>query len=108
MIGRPGIFGKRLLAWYDAHQRELPWRSLAPDPYHVLLSEFMLQQTQVATVVPYFHRFLKAFPTIQDLAKADDQEVLRQWQGLGYYSRARNLLMCAQTIVNKHAGKVPG
>src|SRR5205814_323136 len=78
-----------------------------PDPYHVLVSEAMLQQTQVATVVPYFDRFLKRFPTLGHLADAPQQDVLRLWQGLGYYSRARNLQKCARQIVDEHRGRVP-
>lgn len=105
-------FRRDLLSWYDRHRRELPWRTVVadtgrPDPYHVLLSEFMLQQTQVATVLPYFARFLDRFPAIRDLAAADEQDVLRLWQGLGYYSRARNLLKAARSIVASHAGIVP-
>jgi A/G-specific adenine glycosylase len=105
---------RRLLAWYDRSRRNLPWR-LAPDatadarldPYHVLVSETMLQQTQVATVIPYFRRFIARFPTVGALADADEQEVLRFWQGLGYYSRARNLHRAAKTIVARHGGKLP-
>jgi A/G-specific adenine glycosylase len=101
-----------LLAWYDRVRRDLPWRA-APgsaggtliDPYHVLVSELMLQQTQVATVVPYFRRFMEAFPTIEALAGAEEQAVLRLWQGLGYYSRARNLQKAAQAVVA--AGRFP-
>jgi A/G-specific adenine glycosylase len=78
-----------------------------PDPYHVLLSETMLQQTQVATVIPYFQRFIGRFPTVGDLAAAQEQEVLRLWQGLGYYSRARNLHRCAREIVSSHGSEVP-
>ena len=78
------------------------------DPYFVLISEIMLQQTQVATVIPYFHRFTRRFQTIQDLAAADEQEVLRYWQGLGYYSRARNLHRCAKKVVADFDGKLPG
>jgi A/G-specific adenine glycosylase len=103
-------FRQRLLGWYDRDQRSLPWRARpgkAIDPYRVLVSEAMLQQTQVATVVPYFHRFLDAFPTVHALAASDEQAVLRLWQGLGYYSRARNLRRAAQAIVNDHAGVVP-
>jgi A/G-specific adenine glycosylase len=105
-------FRRELLAWYDRHARVLPWRvpvaeSGRPDPYHVLVSEFMLQQTQVATVVPFFARWLDRFPTIRSLAAADEQDVLRLWQGLGYYSRARNLLKAARAILNDHAGSVP-
>jgi A/G-specific adenine glycosylase len=114
MIGRENDFARRLLAWYDRSRRDLPWRvppgarrDACPDPYHVLVSEAMLQQTQVATVVPYFHRFLQQFPTIADLAASDEQAVLRAWQGLGYYSRARNLRVAAQAIVRDHGGRVP-
>jgi A/G-specific adenine glycosylase len=88
----------------------MPWRAQpgqTPDPYHVLLSEAMLQQTQVATVIPYFRRFIDTFPTIQSLAAADEQVVLRLWQGLGYYSRARNLLKAARMIIDRFAGQIP-
>ncbi len=98
---------RELLRWYDRARRDLPWRSDRPDPYHVLVSEAMLQQTQVATVIPYYHRFLAAFPTIGDLAKADEQAVLRLWQGLGYYSRARNLHRAARTINGELGGVFP-
>jgi A/G-specific adenine glycosylase len=112
MIGTLGHFRQRLLRWYDAHKRDLPWRRLAlgsdyPDPYHVLVSEAMLQQTQVATVVDYFHRFLERFPTVQALAEADEQAVLRWWQGLGYYSRARNLRAAAKRIMESFGGEIP-
>lgn len=110
MDGKVTNFQQKLLAWYDRHRRDLPWRvksGSTPDPYHVLLSETMLQQTQVATVVPYFLRFVGKFPTLADLAHADLQEVLRLWQGLGYYSRARNLHACARRIVAEHGGQVP-
>lgn len=99
-----------LLAWYDQGHRPMPWRFIAParpDPYHVLVSEAMLQQTQVATVIAYFHRFIAAFPTLAALAAADEQQVLRQWQGLGYYRRARNLHRAAKQIVVNHGGEVP-
>ncbi len=113
MNGSLASFRKSLLNWYDVHARTLPWRTALtttgrPDPYHVLLSEFMLQQTQVATVLPYFAQFLRVFPTIKDLATADEQQVLRLWQGLGYYSRARNLLKAARYVVEHHDGHVPG
>src|SRR2546428_498425 len=96
MRGQTRQMNLRLLRWYDQHRRDLPWRvpgdsGRSPDPYHVLVSETMLQQTQVAAVVPYFLGFLRHFPNIQSLAAADEQKVLRLWQGLGYYSRARNL-----------------
>src|SRR5688572_599403 len=83
-------FRLNLLAWFDRSARDLPWRGAGRTPYRVLVSEVMLQQTQVAAVVPYFERFMRALPTLSDLARADDQAVLRLWQGLGYYSRARN------------------
>jgi A/G-specific adenine glycosylase len=104
------LFRRRLLRWYRRNHRELPWRAppgAGSDPYHVLVSEAMLQQTQVATVIPYFHRLLEAFPTIRDLAAADEQAVLRLWQGLGYYRRARNLHAAARTVVDDHAGQLP-
>lgn len=103
-------FRRRLLAWYRKERRDLPWRAMndrAVNPYHVLLSEAMLQQTQVATVVPYFHRFIETFATVQDLADADEQQVLTLWQGLGYYRRARNLHAAAKMIVNAFNGEVP-
>lgn len=112
MLGDLDTFQRRLLSWYQAHRRDLPWRpprgsAQRTDPYHVLVSETMLQQTQVATVVPYFRRFLERFPTVQDLAAADEQDVLRMWQGLGYYSRARNLQGAARMIVERFGGQVP-
>jgi A/G-specific adenine glycosylase len=97
---------KKLLAWYSVQQRDLPWRG-AKDPYAVWISEVMLQQTQVQTVIPYYLRFLKAFPTIEHLARADTQELLRLWAGLGYYSRAKNLQRAAREIIRCHAGKFP-
>src|SRR5688572_31390931 len=114
MLGPPHTFARRLLRWYDRSRRDLPWRlprdaaaGTALDPYHVLVSEAMLQQTQVATVIPYFHRFIGRFPTIQSLANADEQDVLRLWQGLGYYSRARNLHAAAKRVVAEHRGILP-
>lgn len=101
---------QRLLKWYDVHRRHLPWRAeknQTPNPYHVLVSEAMLQQTQVATVIPYFNRFIEALPTVGDLAAADEQAVLRLWQGLGYYRRARNLHAAARVIQRDHGGRVP-
>ncbi|MEA2736234.1 MAG: A/G-specific adenine glycosylase [Humisphaera sp.] len=112
MIGTNATFSKRLLRWYDAHRRDLPWRITKEsrqrlNPYHVLVSEAMLQQTQVATVIPYFQRFIGRFPTIEHLAEADEQDVLRLWQGLGYYARARNLQKAAQRVVSEHGGAMP-
>jgi A/G-specific adenine glycosylase len=101
---------KRLLAWYDANRRRLPWRALpgqTPDPYRVWLSEVMLQQTTVAAVGPYFHNFLKRWPTMKALARAPVEEVMSAWAGLGYYSRARNLHACAKRVAESHGGALP-
>ena len=87
-------FQEKLLEWYHHHHRQLPFRE-SPNPYNIWLSEIMLQQTQMDTVLPYYERFIAAFPTIFDLAKAEERHVLKLWEGLGYYSRARNLLKCA-------------
>jgi A/G-specific adenine glycosylase len=100
----------RLLAWYDRHRRRLPWRALPgehADPYRVWLSEIMLQQTTVATVGPYFERFLERWPDIGALASAPLDDVLHAWQGLGYYARARNLHACARVVVAEHDGLFP-
>src|SRR5690606_33955664 len=96
-----------LLAWYLKHRRTLPWRSDEPVAYHVMVSEAMLQQTQVATAVNYFLRFIEAFPSVQALAEADEQQVLALWQGLGYFRRARGLHAAAKLIVSEHGGVVP-
>jgi A/G-specific adenine glycosylase len=96
----------QLLAWFRANARDLPWRH-ARTPYRVWLSEMMLQQTQVETVIPYFHRFLNRFPTIGDLAAAPLGDVLKLWEGLGYYARARNLHKAAQVIVDDRHGEWP-
>lgn len=100
------FFASALLDWYELNSRDLPWRSKR-DPYTVWISEIMLQQTRVETVIPYFRRWMKLFPTIHDLAKADDQEVLSAWEGLGYYSRARNLHRASQQVVRDWNGKLP-
>ncbi len=97
---------RRLLTWFRKHARDLPWRRTR-DPYPVWLSEIMLQQTQVATVVPYFERFIKSLPTIAKLAAAEEVQVLRLWEGLGYYRRARQLHRAAGVIVAEHGGKFP-
>jgi A/G-specific adenine glycosylase len=99
-------FRRRLLSWYAACARDLPWRR-SRDPYRVWLSEIMLQQTQVATVEPYFERFVRALPTVEALAQADQQQVLRLWEGLGYYRRARQLHQAARLIVQWHGGRFP-
>ena len=114
MLGTATEFQKSLLNWYDRSRRDLPWRvspdappGARPDPYHVLVSEAMLQQTQVATVIPYFRRFIERLPTLTHLAGADEQDVLRLWQGLGYYSRARNLQGTAKIVVERFSGQLP-
>lgn len=97
-----------LLSWFDAHGRELPWREGKPrNPYHVWISEIMLQQTRTEAVKPYFDAWMRRFPTISDVAAADEEEVLHAWQGLGYYSRARNIRKAAGEIVNLYSGKMP-
>ena len=104
-----------LLDWYDRHARNLPWRvspaarkaGVRPDPYRVWLSEIMLQQTTVAAVKDYFHRFTTLWPTVQALAAARDEDVMAAWAGLGYYARARNLLKCARAVVEHHGGQFP-
>ncbi len=99
-------FASDLLHWYERNRRELPWRS-NPDPYWVWLSEIMLQQTQVKAALPYFRKFVTAYPRIEDLAQADINEVLSNWSGLGYYSRARNLHKAAGEICRRHGGRFP-
>lgn len=108
------VFRKNILDWYDRHQRSLPWRAVSngkkkqtPNPYHVWLSEIMLQQTTVVTVGPYFQKFIDKWPTIHDLAAAERDEVMHEWAGLGYYARARNLHKCAQTVSNDLGGEFP-
>jgi adenine-specific DNA glycosylase len=96
-------FRRRLLAWYHRHRRDLP-RRRSDDPYAVWLSEVMLQQTRVATAQGYYERFLQRFPTITDLAVADEEEFLKAWEGLGYYSRSQNLHCAARAVVADHDG----
>ncbi len=101
---------RRLLAWYDRHRRLLPWRAApgeTPDPYRVWLSEIMLQQTAVATVGPYFRDFVRRWPKVVELAAAELDAVLHAWQGLGYYTRARNLHRCARRVAGEFAGRFP-
>jgi len=98
--------GRALLAWYAKHRRELPWRK-SQDPYAVWVSEMMLQQTQVSTVIPYFQTWMQRFPDVAALASAEEGDVLHAWQGLGYYSRARNLRRAAQEMLRVHDGRVP-
>lgn len=111
----PESLSAQLLAWYDRHARVMPWRvgpqdraaGIRPDPYRVWLSEVMLQQTTVAAVKDYFHRFTARWPTVTALAAAPDAEVMGEWAGLGYYARARNLLKCARAVVALHGGRFP-
>lgn len=100
------IFSKRLIYWYLQNKRDLPWRNTR-NPYEIWLSEIILQQTRVAQGLPYFEAFISAFPTVYDLANASEEQVLKLWQGLGYYSRARNLHQTAQTIVSNYKGVFP-
>lgn len=97
---------RRLLRWYDRGHRDLPWRG-TPTPYAVLVSELMLQQTQVVTVIPYFKAFMQKFPTLKALATASEESVMHAWAGLGYYSRARNLQAAARISLERHEGKLP-
>ncbi|MFI4859917.1 MAG: A/G-specific adenine glycosylase [Phycisphaerales bacterium JB063] len=115
-LGSAGVeaFRRGLLAWYVAHHREMPWRpppgegnAGLVDPYYSLVSEAMLQQTQVSTVLAYFDRFVGELPTVEALAGAEEQRVLRLWQGLGYYRRARNLHAAAKMVVSEYGGRVP-
>ena len=99
-------FSRYLLSWYQQNKRDLPWRHTT-DPYKVWLSEIILQQTRVAQGMPYYEKFVANFPTVFDLAAADEQQVLRLWQGLGYYSRARNLHSCAKMVVEEYGGEFP-
>jgi A/G-specific adenine glycosylase len=96
-----------LRSWFKTSRRDLPWRSSQRDPYHVWISEVMLQQTQASVVIPYYHRWIEAFPTLHHLAKASIDQVLKLWEGLGYYSRARSLHKGAQIIVSEHQGVFP-
>ncbi|MEN0000084.1 MAG: A/G-specific adenine glycosylase [Pseudomonadota bacterium] len=115
MSANLGDIGNNLLDWYDGAARRLPWRvapndrrnGTAPDPYRVWLSEIMLQQTTVATVKSYFEKFTDRWPTVHDLAAASEDDVLKAWAGLGYYSRARNLKKCADMVVRDHGGQFP-
>jgi len=104
------IITNNILNWYDLNKRSLPWRknvSQSKKQYYTLVSEFMLQQTQVATVIPYFNRFIKNIPSIEKLSKYDDRKLIKLWEGLGYYSRVRNLKKTAKIIISKHHGKIP-
>jgi A/G-specific adenine glycosylase len=101
---------KKILAWYDNSKRNLPWRVSKKSPkklYYRLLSEFMLQQTQVKTVIPYFKKFTKRYKTLKSLSKANETQILKMWEGLGYYRRARNLLASTKLLVKKYNSKLP-
>ena len=100
----------KILKWYDFNKRSLPWRkdvSSVKRQYYTLVSEFMLQQTQVATVIPYFNRFIKKIPNLKNLAKVNNKKLIKLWEGLGYYSRVRNLKKTAQAIIKNYNGKLP-
>lgn len=100
-------FSYKVVEWYEENHRKLPWRE-TEDPYRVWLSEIILQQTRVVQGLPYYEKFVKKYPTVQHLARAREQDVLRLWQGLGYYTRARNLHKCAKAVVADYGGKFPG
>ena len=99
-------FTQQILSWYEVHQRQLPWRNIS-DPYRIWVSEIILQQTRITQGYEYYLRFIKAFPTVANLAHADEDEVLKLWQGLGYYSRACNMRTAAQTILDEYKGQFP-
>ena len=99
-------FRQKLLAWYDENKRDLPWRR-SKNPYHIWVSEIMLQQTRVDTVIPFYERFLEWFPTVESLANASEERLLKAWEGLGYYSRVRNMQTAAQQIMNEFHGEFP-
>lgn len=99
-------YQQNLLEWYHEHHRKLPWRETS-DPYRIWLSEIMCQQTQVATVIPYYERFLQAYPTVLSLAKAEEDHIYKLWEGLGYYSRAKRLMLCAREVVDNYDGRFP-
>ena len=104
------IITKKILKWYDLNKRSLPWRkkvSLKKKQYYTLISEFMLQQTQVSTVIPFFNRFIKSVPNLEILSKINEKKLIKLWEGLGYYSRARNLKKTAQIIIKNFYGKLP-
>lgn len=106
MQAQPQQLGRRLVEWFDAHKRALPWRTNR-DPYRVWVSEVMLQQTRVETVAPRYEAFLRRFPTVRHLAAAAEEDVLKEWEGLGYYSRARNLWLAAREVVARYGGSLP-
>ena len=107
---RASYIPNKILKWYDNNKRTLPWRkkvSTKNREYFTLVSEFMLQQTQVKTVIPYFENFIKNFPNLESLSKANDKRILKNWEGLGYYSRAKNLKKTANILISKFNGRLP-
>ena len=100
------VFSEQIISWYEENKRVLPWRGIK-DPYKIWLSEIILQQTKVEQGLPYYNKFIEHYPTLAHLAKADEQEVLKLWQGLGYYSRARNLHFSAKQLMDQYQGKFP-
>jgi A/G-specific adenine glycosylase len=106
MVELKNIFSEKLLKWYYKNKRNLPWRNTT-NPYKIWLSEIILQQTRVDQGLPYYNKFIEKYPTISCLAKANENEVLKLWQGLGYYSRARNLLFTAKNIESNYQGEFP-
>ena len=97
---------KKIMTWYQENQRPLPWRE-DTNPYHVWISEVMLQQTRIEAVIRYYHRFMKELPTIKDLANVEDEKLMKLWEGLGYYTRARNLKKAAIQVMERFAGEFP-
>lgn len=106
IIEKKKEFQDALLTWYEAEKRDLPWRR-TDNPYYIWVSEIMLQQTRVDTVIPYYERFIEKFPTMQDLSDAPEEDILKMWEGLGYYSRVRNLQLGVREVVETYGGKVP-
>ncbi|PIC64504.1 A/G-specific adenine glycosylase [Sporosarcina sp. P13] len=106
IIEQKKAFQQALLSWYEAEKRDLPWRR-TNNPYYIWISEVMLQQTRVDTVIPYYERFIEKFPTMQDLSNAEEEEILKMWEGLGYYSRVRNLQSGVREVVESYGGTVP-
>ena len=100
------LFTTQLNVWYRKHARDLPWRQTR-DPYKIWISEVMLQQTTVNAAIPYYERWIKAFPKVENVARASSQKILKMWQGLGYYNRARNLHKAAKLIAKEYGGKIP-
>ena len=100
------LFSKKICDWYQLNKRDLPWRNVN-DPYKIWLSEIILQQTRVNQGLEYYHKFVEHYPTVEMLAKANEEQILKLWQGLGYYSRARNLHKAAKQVVAEHKGKFP-